>query len=39
MSEIAKVEELVAPLGNNAQGIFEERHDDEKSPDGREVTG
>lgn len=38
MSVILQVGELVAPLGNNTERIFEERDDDQETADGGEVT-
>jgi hypothetical protein len=38
MSVIAQVHELVAPLRHDAQGILEERHDDEESRDDGQVS-
>ena len=38
MSIVVEVEELVAPLGDDAESILEERHDDQETSDGREVS-
>lgn len=38
MSVVLQVGELVAPLGNNTERIFEERDDDQETADGGEVT-
>jgi hypothetical protein len=35
---VVKVEELIVPLGHDADGIFEKCNDDEESAHGREVT-
>lgn len=38
VSVIVQVGELVAPLGDDAQGIFEEGDDDEESANRRDIT-
>lgn len=39
MAVVVQVRELVGPLCDNAQGIFEEGNDDEEAADAREVSG
>lgn len=38
MAVVVEVRELVGPLCDNAQGIFEESNDDEEAADAREVS-
>lgn len=38
MSVVVKVGELVVPLGDDAQGILEEGHDDEEAANRRDIT-
>lgn len=38
VSVVVQVGELVAPLGDDAQGILEESHDDEETANGRDVA-
>lgn len=38
VTEIVEVDQLVIPLCDNAQGVFEESDDNEESADRREVS-
>ena len=38
VSEVSEVGELIAPLGDDSKGIFEESDDNEESADGWHVS-